>query len=90
MWGLVVVQVKPNPAVMMASINRAILSLVLLFSVSTFLFARSAEAYKGPKITHQVRLISQASPTDGVGLAHRRTSSRCILMSNMEGSRWEG
>ena len=78
------------PTTIMAIINRAILSLVLLLSVSTFLFAHSSEAFKGPKITHQVRRITQVSTTDGVGLAHRRTSSRCILISNMEGSRWEG
>jgi len=38
----------------MASFQRAVISLLLIFSIAFLFFAQSAEATKGPKITHKV------------------------------------
>jgi hypothetical protein len=38
----------------MASLQRAIISLLLILSVTFVFFAQSADAAKGPKITHKV------------------------------------
>lgn len=38
----------------MATIQRAVISLLLILSITFVFFAQSTEAAKGPKITHKV------------------------------------
>ena len=42
----------------MASIQRFVISFLLILSVAFVFFAQASEATKGPKITHKVRTAS--------------------------------
>ena len=45
----------------MASIQRFLISVLLILSVTFVFFAQSAEASKGPKITHKVCTLSSSA-----------------------------
>ena len=72
--------------IVMATLQRTIISLLIVLTAAFLFFAQTSEAAKGPKITHKVDQVTFMFET----FEAKRLLSRCTLTLNMATSLSDG